>query len=178
MKTIIDPSEMQAAALEWRARGLRVGFVPTMGFLHRGHTSLMDRARALCDVLVVSIFVNPLQFGPNEDLDRYPRDPEGDAAKCAAHGTDLLFMPTALYPPGHTTRVAVGTLGEGLCGADRPTHFEGVTTVVARLFGIVQPHVSVFGEKDYQQLAIIRRMTRDLAIPVEVVGGALVRDHD
>lgn len=178
MKTIIDPAAMQKVALAWRARGLRVGFVPTMGFLHRGHTSLMDLARAQCDKLVVSIFVNPLQFGPNEDLDRYPRDPEGDAAKCTAHGADLLFMPEALYPPGHTTRVTVGGLGEGLCGADRPTHFEGVTTVVARLFGLVQPHVAVFGEKDYQQLAIIRRMTTDLALPVEVVGGPLIRDDD
>ena len=178
MKTIVDPARMQETALAWRAQGLRVGFVPTMGFLHQGHTSLMDLARPLCDRLVVSIFVNPLQFGPGEDLDRYPRDPEGDAARCKAHGTDLLFMPTALYPPGHATRVAVRGLSDGLCGADRPTHFEGVTTVVARLFGVVQPHVAVFGEKDYQQLAIIRRMTRDLALPVEVVGGPLVRDTD
>ncbi len=178
MKTIVDPARMQETALRWRAEGLRVGFVPTMGFLHAGHTSLMDLARPLCDRLVVSIFVNPLQFGPGEDLDRYPRDPEGDAAQCRAHGTDLLFMPTALYPAGHATRVAVRGLSDGLCGADRPTHFEGVTTVVARLFGLVQPHVAVFGEKDYQQLAILRRMTRDLALPVEVIGGSLVRDTD
>jgi len=178
MKTIVDPAEMQAQALAWRAAGLRVGFVPTMGFLHSGHTSLMDLARPLCDKLVVSIFVNPLQFGPNEDLDRYPRDPVGDAEKCAAHGTDVLFMPEALYPKGHVTRVAVKGLTEELCGADRPTHFEGVTTVVARLFGVVQPNVAVFGEKDYQQLAVIRRMTRDLALPVEIIGGALIRDDD
>ena len=178
METIVDPRALQQQVLEWRAQGLRVGFVPTMGFLHAGHTSLMDVARPLCDRLVVSIFVNPLQFAPDEDLDRYPRDPVGDAAKCVAHGTDVLFMPEALYPPGHVTRVRVSGLTEGLCGADRPTHFEGVTTVVARLFGLVQPHVAVFGEKDYQQLAIIRRMTHDLALPVEVVGGALVRDSD
>ena len=178
MKTIVDPAEMQACVMSWRASGLRVGFVPTMGFLHAGHTSLMDRARPLCDKLVVSIFVNPLQFGPNEDLDQYPRDPQGDAARCAAHGTDVLFMPSSLYPPGHATRVQVHGLTNGLCGRDRPTHFEGVTTVVARLFGLVQPHLAVFGEKDYQQLAVIRRMTRDLALPVDILGGALIRDED
>ncbi len=178
MKTIVDPSELQALTLSWRAQGLRVGFVPTMGFLHRGHTSLMDLARPLCDKLVVSIYVNPLQFGPTEDLDRYPRDPIGDSEKCEAHGTDVLFMPEALYPPGHATRVNVQGITSGLCGADRPTHFEGVTTVVARLFGLVQPNIAVFGEKDYQQLATIRRMTLDLALPVHIVGGPLVRDDD
>jgi pantoate--beta-alanine ligase len=178
MKTIVDPIRMQETALTWRDQGLRVGLVPTMGFLHRGHTSLMDLARPLCDRLVVSIFVNPLQFGPDEDLDCYPRDPDGDAARCQAHGTDVLFMPTALYPPGHATRVTVRALSDGLCGTNRPTHFEGVTTVVARLFGLVQPHIAVFGEKDYQQLAVIRRMTRDLALPIEVIGGPLVRDTD
>ena len=178
MKTICDPLQMQQAALAWRAEGKTIGFVPTMGFLHAGHTSLMDVARSRCDILVVSIFVNPLQFGPSEDLERYPSDPEGDADKCRAHGVDILFMPSALYPPGHATRVHVHGLSDGLCGADRPTHFEGVTTVVARLFGLVQPSVAVFGDKDYQQLAIIRRMTRDLALPVELIGAPLVRDHD
>lgn len=178
MKTICDPQQMQRAALAWRAEGKTIGFVPTMGFLHAGHTSLMDVARLQCDVLVVSIFVNPLQFGPSEDLARYPRDPEGDADKCRAHGVDILFMPPKLYPTGHASRVRVHGLTEGLCGANRPSHFEGVTTVVARLFGLVQPSVAVFGEKDYQQLAIIRRMTRDLALPVQVIGAPLVRDHD
>ena len=155
-----------------------MGFVPTMGFLHEGHLSLMRIARSNCDKLVVSIFVNPLQFGPEEDLDQYPRDEEGDAAKCEGVGVDVLFLPEQLYPDGHCTRVEVQGLTDRLCGASRPGHFEGVTTVVARLFGLVLPHVAVFGEKDYQQLAVIRRMTRDLALPVEVIGGPLVRDHD
>lgn len=180
MKLCHDQDALQRVLLERRSRGERIGFVPTMGFLHAGHTSLMDRARSLCDHLVVSIFVNPLQFGPGEDLDRYPRDHEGDAAKCRAHGVDTLFLPpeAAFYPADRSTTVSVGGLSAGLCGADRPGHFDGVTTVVARLFGLVQPHVAVFGEKDYQQLAIIRRMVRDLAMPVEVVGGPLVRDSD
>lgn len=178
MRTVSDPAELQALTLGWRAQGLRVGFVPTMGFLHRGHTSLMALARPLCERLVVSIYVNPLQFGPNEDLARYPRDPEGDAAKCAGEGVDLLFTPPSLYPEGFQSRVTVQGLTEGLCGAARPGHFEGVTTVVARLFGLVQPTLAVFGEKDYQQLAVIRRMVADLAMPIEVLGGALVRDED
>ncbi|MEC7240995.1 MAG: pantoate--beta-alanine ligase [Myxococcota bacterium] len=178
MVTIERPEDIQNQCLAWRDSGLRVGFVPTMGFLHDGHLSLMRIARQRCDKLVVSIFVNPLQFGPNEDLETYPRDEEGDAEKCASVGVDALFLPNALYPPGHQTRVTVTGLTNVLCGASRPGHFEGVTTVVARLFGLVQPHVAVFGEKDYQQLAVIRRMTRDLALPVEVVGGPLVRDKD
>lgn len=178
MRVETAPSAVQTEALARRARGERVGFVPTMGFLHRGHTSLFDLARARCDWLVASIYVNPLQFGPGEDLDRYPRDPEGDAEKCRAHGVDLLFMPPALYEPDHSTTVSVAALTDGLCGADRPTHFDGVTTVVARLFGLVQPSVAVFGEKDYQQLATIRRMARDLALPIDIVGAPLVRDDD
>jgi pantoate--beta-alanine ligase len=178
MRTLADPAQVQAKCLAWRARGLRVGFVPTMGFLHAGHTSLMDLARRRCDRLVVSIFVNPLQFEPGEDLAVYPRDPEGDSDKCAEHGADLLFMPPELYPPGFSTSVRVKGLSEGLCSLRRPNHFEGVTTVVARLFGVVQPSVAVFGEKDYQQLAVLRRMVRDLAMPIEIVGGPLVRDAD
>ncbi|MCP4808517.1 MAG: pantoate--beta-alanine ligase [Proteobacteria bacterium] len=178
MRTEADPGRLQAQVLAWRAEGLRVGFVPTMGFLHAGHTSLMDLAATRCDRLVVSIFVNPMQFGPGEDLDVYPRDPQGDAAKCAAHGCDLLFTPEAFYPQDFSTRVILGGITDRLCGARRPGHFEGVTTVVARLFGVVQPHVAVFGEKDYQQLAVIRRMVRDLAMPIEILGGELIRDHD
>jgi pantoate--beta-alanine ligase len=178
VRIITDPIELQQEALVRRARGERIGFVPTMGYLHAGHTSLMDLARPRCDWLVVSIYVNPLQFGPDEDLDRYPRDPQGDAAKCAAAGTDVLFMPTSLYPVDHGTRVLVTGLTEGLCGSSRPGHFDGVTTVVSRLFGLVQPSLAVFGEKDFQQLAVLRRMTRDLALPIEVVGGPLVRDAD
>lgn len=178
MRSVTDPSEVQEQTSAWRREGLRVGFVPTMGFLHQGHCSLMDLARPRCDKLVASIFVNPMQFGPTEDLDRYPRDREGDSAKCAAHGVDLLFMPERLYPLGFNTRVTVSGLTEGLCGGTREGHFEGVTTVVARLFGLVQPHLAVFGEKDYQQLQVIRRMVRDLAMPVEVAGGPLIRDPD
>ena len=178
MRTLVDPGAVQAQCLAWRAQGLRVGFVPTMGFLHAGHTSLMDIARQRCDRLVVSIYVNPLQFDPGEDLAVYPRDPEGDSAKCQAHGADLLFMPSELYPSDFSTVVRVDGVSSGLCAEARPNHFQGVTTVVARLFGVVQPSLAVFGEKDYQQLAVIRRMVRDLAMPIEIVGGPLVRDRD
>lgn len=178
MLTIADPAELAARLRLERARGRRVGFVPTMGFLHEGHASLMRLARPRCDVLVVSVFVNPLQFGPGEDLDRYPRDPEGDTSLCAAAGVDILFMPPSLYAPGHATTVAVAGLTTGLCGAARPGHFDGVTTVVARLFGLLLPDLAVFGEKDYQQLAVVRRMAADLYPTVEVVGGPLIRDAD
>jgi pantoate--beta-alanine ligase len=178
MQSIRSTEALQTQCLAWRAQGLRVGFVPTMGFLHAGHVSLMELARAQCDKLVVSIYVNPLQFAPNEDLERYPRDPVGDAEKCQAVGVDVLFLPDDLYAPGHATRVTVNGLTDRLCGASRPGHFEGVTTVVARFFGLLRPDVAVFGEKDYQQLAVLRRMTRDLALPIEIVGAPLVRDHD
>ena len=178
MQTISDPAALQAEALRRRAQGQRIGFVPTMGFLHDGHVSLMTAARPQCDWLVVSIYVNPLQFGPNEDLDRYPRDIEGDSARCAGAGVDCIFLPPDLYDPDHSTTVSVEGLTEGLCGARRPGHFDGVTTVVARLFGLVQPTVAVFGEKDYQQLATIRRMVRDLAMPIEVQGAPLIRAAD
>ncbi len=178
MKQIFDPTDMSRWSQQRRSGGSRIGFVPTMGYLHRGHTSLMDIARERCDSLVVSIFVNPLQFGPGEDLDLYPRDPEGDVARCRAHGVDLLFMPARLYPPGFETTVQVGRLTRGLCGATRPGHFPGVTTVVARLLGLVAPHVAVFGEKDYQQLMVIRRMVADLAMNVEILAGPLVREPD
>ena len=178
MLLFTDPAALQAEALARRARGQRVGFVPTMGFLHEGHSSLMRLARPRCDWLVTSIYVNPLQFGPNEDLSRYPRDPEGDSTRCAAAGTDALFMPPSLYDPDHSTTVSVAHLTQGLCGAARPGHFDGVSTVVARLFGLVQPNLAVFGEKDYQQLAVIRRMVSDLALPIEIIGAPLIRDAD
>ncbi len=164
----------------WRAglpAGARVGFVPTMGFLHAGHASLMALLRPRVDALLVSIYVNPLQFGPSEDLDRYPRDAEGDAALGRAEGVDAVFAPASLYAPDFSTVVRVDGLTDGLCGASRPTHFQGVTTVVARLFGLTGAHVAAFGEKDYQQLAVIRRMVADLALPVEIVGGPIVRDE-
>lgn len=178
MQIVRSVEEMVTRAWAWRREGLRVGFVPTMGYLHRGHTSLMARARQDCDVLVVSVYVNPLQFGPTEDLARYPRDPEGDAHACEAAGVDVLFLPEVLYPPGFKTGVAVREVTARWEGAARPSHFDGVATVVARLFGIVQPTLAVFGEKDFQQLAVVRTMTRDLALPVRIVPGALVRDED
>ncbi len=178
MQIVTASGSLRECIRAWRRRGETIGFVPTMGFLHEGHTSLMDLARPRCDHLVVSIFVNPLQFGPSEDLDRYPRDPEGDERKCREAGVELLFVPDAFYPEDFSTTVSVSGVTEGLCGDRRPGHFEGVTTVVARLFGMVQPQIAVFGEKDYQQLQVIRRMVRDLAMDIDVVGGPLVRDTD
>jgi len=178
MKTVADPAALHGEMCTRRMDGQRIGFVPTMGFLHEGHLSLMQRARKECDHLVVSIYVNPLQFGPNEDLDTYPRDHEGDAAKCAAVGVDTLFLPPTLYDSDHSSTVSVSGLSERLCGANRPGHFDGVTTVVARLFGLVQPSIAIFGEKDYQQLAVIRRMVRDLCMNIDIVGAPLVRDTD
>lgn len=164
-----------------RAAGQRVGFVPTMGYLHEGHASLMTAARADTDVVVASIFVNPLQFGPAEDLDAYPRDLEGDAAMAEREGVDLLFVPSAeeMYPDGEVlTTVSVGTVSEPLEGRSRPTHFAGVATVVAKLFAIAGPCAAYFGEKDFQQVAVIRQMVRDLSIPVEVVTCPTVREAD
>lgn len=151
-----------------------------MGYLHAGHLSLVEAARRRCDVVAASIFVNPKQFGPTEDLGRYPRDPEGDARKLAGAGCDLLFTPApeAMYPPGFQTHVEVEGLTQGLCGQSRPGHFRGVTTVVAKLLGLFAPDAAFFGEKDYQQLAVIRRMVRDLDLPVEVVGLPIVREPD
>lgn len=178
MQVVDQPDAMMALADTHRRAGRRIGLVPTMGFLHRGHASLMDQLRPLCDVLVTSIYVNPMQFGPTEDLARYPRDLPGDLALCERHGVDVVLAPVDLYPPGFCTRVNVSGLTSGLCGAFRPVHFEGVATVVARLFGLTRCDVAVFGEKDFQQLAVIRQLARDLAIPVEVLGGPTVRDDD
>lgn len=159
-----------------------VGLVPTMGALHDGHAALMRQARTQADTLVVSLFVNPTQFGPGEDLDAYPRTPEADLAVCEREGVDVLFAPDVehLYPGGLDATVMVdpGPLGTVLEGAARPTHFRGVLTVVAKLFAIVRPDVAVFGEKDYQQLALIRRMVRDLALDVRVEGHPIVREVD
>jgi pantoate--beta-alanine ligase len=176
MQTVVTPEAMTAAAIGWR--GLTIGLVPTMGFLHAGHVSLITALRPRVDRLVVSIYVNPLQFGPTEDLSRYPRDPDGDAAKCAAAGADVLFSPERFYPDGFRTEVSVHGLTDRLCGASRPGHFEGVATVVTRLFGVTRCDVAIFGEKDFQQLQVIRRFTGDLALPVEIVPGPLVRDDD
>ena len=173
-------ADLRAACDAARAEGLRVGLVPTMGFLHAGHRSLMRSAAAATDFVVVTIFVNPLQFGANEDLDRYPRDLAGDLEACAAEGVDCVFTPSVaeMYPRPTLTTVHVEGLTAELCGAARPTHFDGVTTVVAKLFAIAGPCRAFFGRKDAQQLAIVTRMVGDLDLPVEVVGCPIVREAD
>ncbi|MCR4420333.1 MAG: pantoate--beta-alanine ligase [Clostridia bacterium] len=171
---------MQGYSLGEKQKGLRVGLVPTMGYFHEGHLSLMRRARQECDRVVVSLFVNPLQFGPQEDFARYPRDLERDAALAEQVGVDVLFIPTteAMYPSGYATHVEVVGLTEPLCGRSRPGHFRGVTTVVAKLFNIVQPDVAYFGQKDYQQALVISRMAADLFWPLKVVICPTVREPD
>ncbi len=165
-----------------RQRGETIGFVPTMGNLHEGHLQLVRQAKTQCDVVVVSIFVNPLQFGLNEDWEKYPRTFQDDAKKLEAEGCDFLFHPdeNEIYPNGMAdqTRVVVPTMTDILCGASRPGHFEGVTTVVSKLLHIVQPDTAIFGIKDYQQLAVIRRMVEDLCIPVDIIGAPIARDID
>lgn len=180
MQIITSPKEFQSLCWSWRARGLKSALVPTMGYLHRGHVSLFEWARANAEKVAASIFVNPVQFGPGEDLDRYPRDPEGDAAKAGAAGVDVLFMPEpgAMYPPGFATKVSVSGLTEGLCGRSRPGHFDGVATVVAKLLMLAMPGVAVFGQKDWQQLAMIRRMAADLDFPIEIEGRPIMREPD
>lgn len=173
-------AELRARIAAWRGVYTRIALVPTMGALHAGHLSLLTQARQSADRVIASIFINPAQFGPNEDLDRYPRDEAGDAAKLAATGCDLLFAPTVaeMYPDGFATTVAVGRLADRLCGAARPGHFDGVATVVTKLLLQVTPDVAWFGEKDWQQLAIIRRLARDLDLTTEIAGGAIIRDCD
>jgi pantoate--beta-alanine ligase len=174
-------ADLRTACDDARASGLRVGVVPTMGYLHEGHCSLIRAARAENDFVVVTIFVNPLQFGQNEDLDSYPRDLTGDLAQCEREGVDCVFAPSAaeMYPSGAPlTTVHVDELTADLCGQARPTHFDGVTTVVAKLFGIVGACRAYFGRKDAQQLAVIARMVSDLNMPVDVVGCPLVREAD
>lgn len=180
MKIITIPAEMQQAAQALRLDGKTIGVVPTMGFLHEGHLSLMRLARQRCDVLVASIFVNPTQFGPNEDLDAYPRDFERDEKLCREEGVDVLFYPTpsTMYLDGHSVWVDEASLSGVLCGASRPGHFRGVCTVVSKLLNIVLPDFMVLGEKDAQQLRVLRRMVRDLNFPVEIVPGPTVREAD
>ena len=180
MKQIKDILEIQAFALENRRAGRSIALVPTMGYLHDGHLMLMKKAREKADLVIVSIFVNPIQFGPNEDLDRYPRDLAGDLAKCRTVGIDVIFTPTNadLYPDLFQTSVDVKEITKGLCGAGRPGHFQGVTTVVSKLFNLTLPDIAFFGEKDFQQLAVIRRMVTDLNFPIEIVGVPIVREND
>ena len=179
MRIVTTAREITRLAAE-RPAGMRVGFVPTMGALHEGHLALMRRARAECDEVVVSIYVNPLQFGPREDLAGYPRDLDRDAALCGGVDVTTLFAPAEgeVHPAGHRTFVEVEGLQDTLCGRSRPGHFRGVTTVVAKLFALVRPHVACFGEKDGQQLRIIRKMVRDLHLGIEIVGCPTVREAD
>lgn len=180
MRIVTDVAEMQRVCRELRMGGVMLGFVPTMGALHDGHLSLVRRAREECGVVVASIFVNPLQFAPGEDFQRYPRTFEADCKWLEAEGVEVLFAPTAaeMYPEGAVTTVTVGGIGDRLDGASRPGHFTGVATVVAKLLHVVGPRRAYFGQKDAAQLAVLRRMVRDLNFDVELVGCAIVRDAD
>jgi len=173
-------SELREALTPLKRQGKTIGLVPTMGYLHDGHLSLVRRSVAECDVTVVSIFVNPTQFGPNEDFDRYPRDLDRDLSLCESAGADFVFAPevSEMYYPDATTKVTVAKLTEGLCGRSRPGHFDGVTTVVCKLFNIVGPDKAYFGQKDAQQAIVVKRMVRDLNIPVEIVEVPTVREPD
>ncbi len=180
MQIVSTINEVRAQVKEWKREGLIVGFVPTMGYLHEGHASLMKRARLDCDKVVASIFVNPMQFGANEDLDSYPRDLEADAKLCESIGVDLIFHPEVeeMYADGFCSFVDMNGLTKELCGKSRPIHFRGVCTVVSKLFHIVTPDKAFFGQKDAQQLAVIRRMVKDLNMDIEVVGCPIVREED
>ncbi len=180
MKTIESPAEMQRFAETARSRGERIALVPTMGYLHEGHLSLMHEGRRRATLLVSSLFVNPTQFGPREDLQSYPRDMERDCRLMESVPVDVLFAPdaAAMYPAGAQTWVEVTELTQGLCGQFRPGHFRGVTTVVAKLFNIVKPHIALFGAKDYQQLCAVQQMVRDLNFDVEIVPMPTVREPD
>jgi pantoate--beta-alanine ligase len=180
MQTIDQGRQMQVWSDRVRKAGERIGFVPTMGYLHEGHLSLVQESRRRAERCVASIFVNPLQFGPAEDLSRYPCDLDRDRAHLSQAGVDVLYLPTVatMYPAGFQTHVDVTEVTSGLCGRSRPEHFRGVTTVVTKLFNTVKPHVVVFGEKDFQQLVTVRRMVKDLDIDIEVVGMPIVREDD
>ena len=177
---IITPDKMCLLASSWRSDRLKIALVPTMGFLHEGHLSLIKKARETANRIIVSIFVNPLQFGPNEDFDSYPRNIERDILQLSKYGVDAAFIPTIqnFYSPNFSTSVDVNDLTQGLCGTDRPGHFKGVTTVVTKLFNTCSPHVAVFGQKDFQQAMVIKRMTRDLNWNIDIKIEPTVREHD
>ncbi len=180
METINSISNMTELSANWRREGLSIALVPTMGYFHEGHLALMRMARTEADRVVVSLFVNPSQFGPGEDLERYPRDLERDARLARDQGVDCLFCPSAeeMYLPGFQTWISVERLSQGLCGASRPGHFRGVATVVAKLFNITCPDIAVFGQKDFQQLRIIQRMVKDLNMPIDIMAHPIVREPD
>jgi pantoate--beta-alanine ligase len=180
LETIETIAAMQETSEGWRRGGDIIALVPTMGFLHEGHVELLRVGRGKGDKLIMSLFVNPTQFGPQEDYGSYPRDTEGDLEKARSVGVDAVFIPTAkdMYPNGYQTTVKVEEITQYLCGESRPGHFTGVTTVVAKLFNITRPHVAIFGEKDYQQLVVVRRMVTDLNMAIEIVGVPTVREHD
>ena len=180
MRIIESITEMQQQADAWRSEGKRIALVPTLGYLHAGHLMLMKSARKHADIVVMSVFVNPTQFVQGEDFELYPRDLDRDTGMGAEVGVDVTFAPGVeeMYPEGHQTHVEVTRITLPLCGKHRPGHFRGVTTVVAKLFNVVKPHVAVFGEKDFQQLAVIRRMVRDLGFDVEILGHPIVREVD
>lgn len=180
MQIIKTVEEMQSMAIRWRGKGKLLGLVPTMGALHEGHFSLMDVAREKADILIVSLFVNPTQFGPNEDYKNYPRTLEEDIRRCEERGVDIVFAPAVsdIYPPDFSTFVEETSLSAGLCGASRPGHFRGVTTIVNILFNVCRPDVAVFGQKDAQQAAVLRKMVRDLHLPIDVVTAPTMREPD
>ena len=180
MEVIERTDVMQQKAEALRLAGKVLGLVPTMGFFHEGHLELMRIARRHCDVVIISLFVNPMQFGPREDLASYPRDLEGDLEKARRAGVDIAFLPTVeqMYPEGFESRVCVEKATKHLCGLSRPTHFDGVTTVVAKLFNITKPHLAVFGQKDFQQLTVISRMVKDLNMDLQIVGVPTYREPD
>lgn len=173
-------ADLRAHVAPWRKAGKSIALVPTMGALHAGHLSLVTLAKSKADRVVVSIFVNPIQFGPREDFNTYPRDEAGDIEKLRAAGADLVFAPNTaeMYPAGFSTKVSITDLTEDLCGANRPNHFDGVATVVTKLLLQCAPDMAIFGEKDYQQLLVIKHLVRDLNVPVEVLGGDIVREKD
>lgn len=178
MKVVASASRMQAMARAWKQGGLKIGLVPTMGALHEGHLSLVELLRPRCDLLVMSIYVNPTQFGPREDFGRYPRPRQHDQRLAAESGVDVLFRPGNLYREDVSTEVREHAVSLGRCGASRPGHFTGVATVVAKLFNIVQPDLAVFGQKDAQQCDVIERMARDLNFPVRIVRAPIIRDRN
>ncbi|WP_441003024.1 pantoate--beta-alanine ligase [Pseudocolwellia agarivorans] len=181
MKTVDNINDLRQIVSEWRQQGLKIGFVPTMGNLHAGHISLVTEAHKHADKIVASIFINPMQFGANEDVDNYPRTMEADQQKLAAEGTDLLFTPTPeiIYPKGldKQTFVEVPTVSEGYCGESRPGHFRGVSTIVCKLFNLVQPDIACFGLKDYQQVQVIETMVEDLSMPIKIIPVETIREE-